>query len=351
MRKILVLGATGFVGRALVPRLLEAGDAVLGGSRRPPEGAPSFRSTSAEKRPPPRGRLEWVRCDARVPSTLPAALDGVECAYYLVHGMGGRARDFRDTERRSARAFADAAAASACKRIVYLGGVAPSSRVSEHLASRLEVGEILRAGQVPAVELRAAMILGAGSASWQVMRDLAARLPMMLLPRWLESRCRPIAIADAVTALLDASLVPLDASKWFDIPGPDELSAREMLLCIGALRGRRIPALRVPALTPRLSALWLRLVTRADYHLARELVLGLTGDLLPCDERYWELTGHPPRVSFEQAARAALDAERSEPKGGALSCWEERIVDLIGARRATASSVASHAISRRPARR
>lgn len=320
MRTVLVLGATGFVGRALVPALLQAGDVVRAASRRAPQ-------------PSRRAGPRWVQCDLRVPSTLRPALEGVDVVYDLVHGMGGGAPDFREVERRGARALAVAAAASGCARVVYLGGVAPAGPASEHLASRLEVGELLRGGDVPALELRAAMIIGAGSASWQIMRDLAMRLPLMVLPRWLESRCRPIAIDDAVTALLDARDVPLEASAWFDIPGPDELSAREMLMVIGALRGRRIPAVRVPLLTPRLSALWLKLVTRTDYALARELVLGLTGDLLPRDERYFELTGHWPRLSFEDAARAALEAERSgRGVPGLLAHWEETLVQRVGRR-------------------
>ncbi len=320
MRPVLVLGATGFVGRALFPRLLDDGEVVRAASRHPAGGRA-------------RPGLSWVQCDVREPATLRPALEGVGCVYYLVHGMGAHGPDFRRVERASAGAVARAAAASGCERIVYLGGVAPAGEPSEHLASRLEVGEILRNGSVPTLELRAAMIIGAGSASWRIMRDLAMRLPMMVLPRWLESRCRPIAIDDAVTALLDARRVPLEHSAWFDLPGPDELSAREMLFVVGALRGRRIPAVRVPVLTPRLSALWLKLVTRTDYRLARELVLGLTGDLLPHDERYFELTGHRPRVSFEQAARAALDAERRGASASeVLARWEERLVMRVGPR-------------------
>jgi uncharacterized protein YbjT (DUF2867 family) len=320
MRTVLVLGATGFVGRALVPRLLDEGASVRAASRR---------AAAAETAP----GSSWVRCDVREPSTLARAFEGVGYVYYLVHGMGAHGRDFRDVERASARAVAHQAAASGCERIVYLGGVAPAGEPSEHLASRLEVGEILRGGTVRTLELRAAMIIGAGSASWRIMRDLAMRLPMMVLPTWLDSRCRPVAIDDVVTALLDARRVPLESSAWFDIPGPDELSAREMLLAVGALRGRRIPAVRVPVLSPRLSAMWLKLVTGTDYRLARELVLGLTSDLLPRDERYFELTGHRARVSFEEAARRALAAERmGRAKSGSIARWEERLVARVGPR-------------------
>jgi uncharacterized protein YbjT (DUF2867 family) len=314
----LVLGATGFVGRALVPALLDAGERVRAGSR----GARSS----------PVGP-DWVQCDVRVADTLPRALAGIDCVYYLVHSMGERLEEFRAVERRSAQALARAAAESGCKRIVYLGGVEPRGTPSEHLASRLEVGAILRAGRVPTLELRAAMIVGNGSASWQILRDLALRLPFMLLPRWLDSKSCPIALSDVITALLDARLVPLERSAWFDIPGPDVLSAREMIMLVGELEGRHIPAVRVPLLTPRLSARWLKLVSRADYDIARELVLGLRDDLLPRDRSYWELTGHAPHGSFRAAAAHALQTEL--PQAG-ISGWfgrrEENVMRRFGRR-------------------
>jgi hypothetical protein len=154
----------------------------------------------------------------------------------------------------------------------------------------------------------------------------------MVLPRWLESASCPIALSDAVTALLDARQLPLPDGKsaWFDIPGPDVLSAHEMLMIVGELEGRGIPALRVPLLTPRLSAHWLRLISGADYGVARELVLGLETDLLPRDRRYWTLTGHPPRVSFRAAAKDALERE---PRRRGLAGWfvrnEERMVRSV----------------------
>ncbi|HZZ83865.1 MAG TPA: NAD(P)H-binding protein [Anaeromyxobacteraceae bacterium] len=290
----LVTGATGFIGRALVPALRARGHRVIAASRRPPEAR----------------RAAWRVCDLLRPETLPGALEGVRVAYYLVHSMGGGRADFRARERRSAEAFARAASASGVQRIVYLGGPAPSGRPSEHLRSRLEVGEILRAGSVPAVELRASMVIGSGSASWQIVRDLAMRLPVMVLPRWLESRTRPVALEDVIAALAAAADLPLDASAWFDLPGPEVLSGREILERIAALRGRRILALRVPLLTPQLSALWLRLVTRTDFSLARELVLGLRHDILPRDEGFWSLAGHTRLVPFDEAARRALAGER-----------------------------------------
>ncbi|MDP9034545.1 MAG: NAD(P)H-binding protein [Myxococcota bacterium] len=319
---ILVLGATGFVGRVLVDALRSDGEQVRAATRR---------LENARRSP----GIDWVRCDLRQPETLAPALDGVSCIYYLVHSMGNGRHPFRQVERESAEALAREAAAAGCTRIVYLGGVAPEGKRSEHLASRIDVGEILRGGRVPTVELRAAMIVGHGGASWQIVRDLALRLPLMILPRWLESRSCPIALEDVTTALLDARRVPIHASDWFDVPGPDVLSAREMLETVAALRGRRVPMLRVPILTPRLSALWLRFVTDADRDIARELVLGLTEDLLPRDARYWQLTGHSPTCSFEAAARTALEVERSTPRPGRrFAWWEEQLVDIVGPRRA-----------------
>jgi len=322
-RKILVVGATGFVGRAVVPALLSRGYLVRACARHVEGG-------------PPRANLEYVRCDLLHARTLPRVCADIDAAFYLVHSLG-EGGSFRQLDQRAASAFAGAAAASGLRRIVYLGGVAPRGPASEHLASRLEVGRILRAGRVPTVELRAAMITGAGGASWQIVRDLALRLPAMVLPAWLSSRLSPIALEDAVRALLDALEIPLRESAYYDIPGLDTLTAKEILERIAALEGRKISMLSLPWLTPKLSALWLRLVTRAEYALARELVLGLTGDLLPEDRRYWALTGHPPRLSFDAAARIALEEERSHPgAAGWLANLEEALVRRVGPRLRTA---------------
>jgi len=301
-RRVLVTGATGFIGRALVPALRQRGDRVVAASRR---GAPAGPGTDD---------VEWRRCDLLAPATLPSALASVQVAYYLVHSMGGGREDFRDLERRGAEAFAAAAASAGVESIVYLGGPAPQGRPSEHLRSRLEVGEILRAGRVPAIELRASMVIGAGSASFQIVRDLAMRLPFMVLPRWLKSRTRPVALDDVVFALVAAAALAAAGSAWFDLPGPEVLTGRQILERIAAQRGRHILAIEVPLLTPSLSALWLKLVTRTDFSLARELVLGLGEDLLPADDRIWHAIGHEQLLSFDEAVGRALASERAEPE-------------------------------------
>ncbi len=275
--------------------------------------------------------VDWMECDVNRGDDVARAVEDVDAVFFLVHGMGkSGARDYAETERRAAERLRDAAARAGVKRIVYLGGVAPSGEPSEHLKSRIRVGEILRAGKVPTIELRASMIVGAGSASWQIVRDLAMRLPAMILPAWTASRTRPVAIDDVVVALVRALDVPLAESAWFDIPGPDTLSAQQILSTIAAIHGRRVPGVPVPFLGVSISSWWLKLVTRADFSLAREIVLGLKGDLLPHDERYWELIGYSPKWNFEAAARAALAEEMVPPNArGVAATLEESIVQLV----------------------
>jgi uncharacterized protein YbjT (DUF2867 family) len=320
-RKVLVTGATGFIGRALVPALRARALPVVAASRRP------LTSTIDA------AGVEWRTCDLLRPKTLSAAFRDIKVAYYLVHSMGGGHADFRELERRAAEAFVTASAAAGVERIVYLGGPAPRGRPSEHLRSRLQVGEILRAGSVSTVELRASMVIGTGGASWQIVRDLALRLPLMVMPKWLKSRIRPIALDDVVVALVAAADLPLPGSAWFDVPGPEIMSGRQLLERIAGLRGRRILAVEVPLLTPQLSALWLRLVARTDFTLARELVVGLREDLLPKDDRYWQLIGHTSLLPFDEAARRALAGE-PRPTGVRERAvrLEERLVDLMATR-------------------
>ena len=294
---VLLTGATGFIGRNLHGPLAEAGYEVRCLTRGPRE---------ARRLWPDR---HWVEGDIGQPASLPGALEGCEIAYYLVHGMGSHRPGWAEEELRWAGNFARAAGLAGVRRIIYLGGVAPQGPPSEHLLSRLATGEVLRAGPVPTLELRAGMIIGAGSASWTIVRDLAARLPAMVLPAWLSHRSEPVALEGVMAALLAGVHLELPASTWWDIPGPEALSGREILLRLAALMGRRPLLVRIPLITPRLSSHWIRLVTRADYAVARELVEGLTSDLLATRPGYWEAAGLPPPMGLEEAARRALAAE------------------------------------------
>ncbi|MBK6849083.1 MAG: NAD(P)H-binding protein [Proteobacteria bacterium] len=212
-RSLLLTGATGFVGGAARPALAGEGWRVRCLTRA---------AARAQQRDP---TLDWVQGDVSDPASCARALDGCQAALYLVHGIG-EGRDYHRHEVRAASTFAQAAAAAGVERIVYLGGVAPTGAGSAHLRSRLDVGEALRAGPVKTIELRASMIVGHGSLSWLIVRDLAARLPFMVLPRWLKSRTQPVAIDDVVVALLRALELPLAASAWFDIPDRSRSPAR-----------------------------------------------------------------------------------------------------------------------------
>jgi uncharacterized protein YbjT (DUF2867 family) len=317
-RPVLVAGATGFVGRALVPALVAAGRRVRATARRAGEG------TS--------GGVERVEADLARPGDLPRALEGASAAFFLVHGMASGAEDYAEEEHRAAAAFAREAERAGLERIVYLGGIAPRGHPSRHLASRLAVGEVLRSGRVPALELRASMIVGAGSASWQVVRDLALRLPAMVLPSWAESRTCPVAIDDVVAALVAALDLPLAEGTSLDLPGPEVISIREILERVAALRGRALPWMRVPLPVPRVSTLWLKLVSSAEWKVVRELVLGLEHDLLPRDgASFWDRVAPRALVAFDEAARRALADERPAPGlRGAVRALEEALVQRLG---------------------
>jgi uncharacterized protein YbjT (DUF2867 family) len=269
--------------------------------------------------------LDWVEGDVSNAEACVRVLDGCEAALYLVHGIGEGA-DYHTQEVSAARTFAQAAAAAGVRRLVYLGGVAPAhSAGSDHLRSRLAVGEALRSGSVTTIELRASMIVGQGSLSWLIVRDLAARLPVMVLPRWLRSRTEPVAIDDVLRALAQALDLPSDGSRWFDLPGPEVLSGRVILERTAHAMGLGQPRMvQVPLLTPRLSSHWVRFVTRARWSVAREVVVGLTEDLLAQDDRFWSLIAHSERLTFSDAAKRALDAERVEGRVPGVWGWIER---------------------------
>ncbi len=302
---VLLTGATGFVGRRLHPLLVDRGMSLRCLTR----DAQKARAVLPE--------AVFVEGDVNDADAMKRALAGCRAAYYLVHEMG-TAGDFAAREAEAAENFARSAAAAGLERIIYLGGVLPppATSTSAHLRSRGRVGEILRHGAVPVLELRASMLIGPGSLSYVIVRDLAARLPFMILPRWLDSRTEPVAIHDVLVALSRGLDVPLAESLSFDLPGPEVLSGREILFRTAAALGLKRPAfVRVPVLTPRLSSLWVRFVTRAEWRVAREIVVGLTSDLVARDASYWQRIDYAKLTSFDDAVRAAEGGARTEERG------------------------------------
>jgi uncharacterized protein YbjT (DUF2867 family) len=298
-KRILLTGASGFVGRHRFHTLQAAGCEVRCASRNPER---------ARRHYPNR---DWVRLDLEDPATVQPALEGCYGAYYLIHGMSD-GDDYEEREARSAEIFVTTAQQAGLQRIVYLGGVQPTGSHSRHLRSRLRTGEILRQGSVSTVELRAAMVIGSGGSSWEMVRDLSVRLPMMVLPKWLQNRSQPIAVADVVFALLAALVLPDAMAGTYDLPGPESISHRALLQLVAAIYGRIRPLMiDVPVLTPTLSSYWITLVTRANGKLARELVQGLTSDLLAADAGIWQLFPQYQRTPLDQAIRHAFEDENA----------------------------------------
>ncbi|MFI7444628.1 SDR family oxidoreductase [Nonomuraea indica] len=298
MARCLVTGATGYIGGRLVPELLAAGHEVRCMARSPDR----LRDL------PWADRVQVAVADATDPERSRAALDGVEVAYYLVHTMGATGR-FAERDRLAARTFAEAAARAGVRRIVYLGGLVPDERLSPHLRSRAEVGEIFLRGDVPAVVLRAAMIIGSGSASFEMLRYLTERLPVMTTPRWVRSRTQPIAVRDVLRYLTAWAGVPGTVNRAFDIGGPDVLTYAGMMHGYASVAGlpRRV-IIPVPLLSPRLSSLWVGLVTPVPPGIARPLVESLRNEAVCREHDIARYVPDPPDglIGFRQAVALAL---------------------------------------------
>ncbi|MFW2335313.1 SDR family oxidoreductase [Ilumatobacter sp.] len=300
-RRILVVGGTGYVGGRLVPRLLDAGHEVRVLARRP---------VRAE-------RFDWsddvdlVQGDVLDRDSLDRAFTGCSAAYYLVHSMGST-DDFEETDQRAATNFRDAADAAGIERIVYLGGMGDDDDLSAHLSSRHEVGEILASGATPCTELRAAVIIGSGSLSFEMLRYLTEVLPVMTTPTWVRTRCQPIAIRDVLQYLVGVLDDADTVDRRLDIGGPDVLSYQEMMQIFAEEAGlRRRVIVPVPVLSPGLSSRWVGLVTPLPSAIARPLIDSLRHEVVMSDHTIDDVVPHDP-IGFRAAVELALRRTRTE---------------------------------------
>lgn len=262
---VLLTGASGYVGGRLLS-LLEQQPVILRCLARNPDKLRPFV-----------GKLtQVVQGDVLDPASLDEALQGVQTAYYLVHLMSG-SKNFEEEDRRAATNFAEAAKRSGVRRIIYLGGLGDDAdpNLSPHLRSRHEVGQVLRASDVETIEFRAGMVVGAGSLSYQLMKSLTDRLPVMICPRWLSTPTQPIAVDDVLAYLLAARALPAGRSRIFQIGGTDVVTYADLLREYARQKGLRRWLIFVPVLTPYLSGLWLAIVTPATYEVGRHLIEGL----------------------------------------------------------------------------
>ena len=294
---ILLTGATGYVGGRLLRALEERGERVRCLARRP-----------EELRPRVGPHTEVVGGDVLDPQTLPPALAGVELAYYLVHSMGS-AGSFEAEDRKAAAAFGEAARAAGVRRIVYLGGLAQDDDLSPHLASRLEVGQILRASGVPTTELQASIVIGSGSLSFELVRALVERLPVMITPRWVSRLAQPIAVEDLIAYLVACLDRPEGRTEVFEIGGADRVSYEGIMREYARRRGLHRYMIRVPVLTPRLSSLWLGLVTPVYARTGRKLVDSMRHDTVVRDDSALAEFPLRPRGMREAIERALVNED------------------------------------------
>jgi uncharacterized protein YbjT (DUF2867 family) len=290
--RVLVTGATGFVGSNLLPSLLDAGHDVVAMTR------------DADRYDPPDG-VEVVEGDLLEAESLAGDFDGVDAAYYLVHSLqtGG---DFEERDRTAATNFSAAASAASVDRVIYLGGLGETGDdLSPHLRSRQEVEELLGRGSYELTTLRAAIIVGAGSISFQMVRQLVSKLPVMVAPKWVYTECQPIAIDDVVSYLVGVLDEPETAGGTYEIGGPEVLTYKEMLVRTGEAMDKRPLVVPVPVLSPKLSSYWVDLVTDVPRSISHPLILGLKNPVVVTDQT---LDQYVPveRTPFGDAVERAL---------------------------------------------
>lgn len=300
MSTVLVTGATGFIGRRLVPALLDAGHEVRAMTRHPESYD---------------GPGKAVGADVMDPDSLGPALEGADVAIYLVHSLDDP--DFERKDAEAARHFSRAAAAAGLRQIVYMGGLGDEDQdLSAHLRSRREVEGLLGSDGVPVTVLRAAIVVGHGGISWELTRQLVKNLPAMVVPKWVGTRTQPIAVDDVVRYLAGVVDQPDALGKVFEIGGPETLTYREMLQGVAQeMNGRNVPIVVLPLLTPGLSSRWLALVTDVDVTTGRNLIDSMSNEVVVRDTSIRDVVPGEPLTYRESVRRALAERAGSEQQG------------------------------------
>jgi uncharacterized protein YbjT (DUF2867 family) len=296
---ILVTGASGAIGSELMQRLVAEGESPVPAGRRPEALRQRFAGSEPRE------------LDALRPETLPAALEGVQILYYFIHSMEPGSVAFDERDRAAALNVARSARAAGVERVIYLGGLADEeASLSPHLSSRHETGAVLAEEGPPLIEFRAAMVVGAESASFRMLSDLVHRLPAMVVPRWVETRSQPIAIADVISYLSEGRRAPIAGRRTvIEVGGADVVTYREMMETFARLRGKRRIMVGVPLLTPRLSSLWCGLTTSVPRTVARPLIMGMTHEMVVRNDTARTMFPSIRPVGFEEGLRRALEGE------------------------------------------
>ena len=314
--KILLTGATGYIGKRLLPVLIEKGHEVFCLVR------DKSRFILNENL---RDKVQVFEADLLDPESLEQLPVNFDVAYYLVHSMTTSSNDFYDLEKRAAENFVKFIDRSNCRQIIYLGGISTDKKLSRHLESRKNVSEILAQAKTAFTSLGAGIIVGSGSASFEIIRDIVEKLPIMITPRWLNTRTQPISVRDAINFLTGVMLNQKCYNQHFDIGGPDILTYKEMLLRYAKVRNYKRLIITLPVLTPRLSAYWLNLVTSTPYKLAATLVNSMASEVISADNRLQELLGIKP-VDYETSIRRAFDKIEQHM---VLSSWKDAMASSM----------------------
>lgn len=294
--KILLTGATGYIGKRLMPMLVRQGHDVVCCVR--DKNRFYFPEEFENK-------LQIIEVDFLDPKSLENIPSDIDAAYYLIHSMSGSAANYDELESIAANYFVEKLSKTKCRQIIYLSGIVNDKSLSKHLSSRKAVEDILKAGIIPATTLRAGIIVGSGSASFEIIRDLVDKLPVMITPKWLNTKCQPIAISDVLEFLLKSLLNPIVYDKSFDIGGPDILTYKQMLLEFAKAKKLKRYIFTVPVMTPKLSSYWLYFVTSTSYKLASALVSSMKVEVICNDNRINNLLGVTP-ISYKEALQRAL---------------------------------------------